>query len=84
MILNFDYVELTSLNGFDRWGEFKSDEKMVSKLEELRKNDEIHSNNHTVLMTGFVKQKSGTNKKVGTYRLSYLNGQWVVCLNMPH
>ena len=84
MIFSFDYVELSSLNGFDRWGEFKNDEKMVSKLEELRKNNEIHSNNHTVLMTGYTKQKSGAVKKIATYRLSFLNGQWVICLNMPN
>ena len=83
MVLNFDVVEISSLNGFDRWGEFKNENHMVAKLEELRNNGEIHSDNCSVMMTGLVRQKSGTYKKLASYRLSFLDGQWTVCLNMP-
>ena len=79
-ILNFDLVSISSLSGFQCWGEFSDLNSMITKLEDLRKTDEIHATNSSVLITGFIKTKSGIIKKAETYRLSYLDGKWVIIL----
>jgi len=80
MIFNFNSVTLSSLSGFENWGEFSDSKKMVSRLEELRKNNEIHSKDSSVLMTGYNRSKTGTLKKVATYQLAYLDNRWVMVL----
>ena len=37
MIFNLDFISISSLSGFEHWGEFNSMDKMIAKLEELRK-----------------------------------------------
>lgn len=37
MIFNFDFVGVSSIAGLKEWGEFKDADKMVQKLEELKK-----------------------------------------------
>lgn len=43
MIFNFDFVKISSIAGLKEWGEFKDADKMVQKLDELRKNEELHA-----------------------------------------
>ena len=83
MIFNFDFVKISSIAGLKEWGEFKDADKMVQKLEELRKNEELHATDHGVLMTGYMQPKLGEVKKSGIFRLAYLQDKWVICLNMP-
>ena len=80
MIFNFNFVTISSMSGFEQWGEFSDMKKMIAKLEELRKNNEIHAYNCSVLMTGFVRSKTGTTKKIATYNLMYLDNHWVMVL----
>ncbi len=71
MIFNFDFVRVSSIAGLKEWGEFKDADKMVQKLEELRKNEELHATDHGVLMTGYMQSKLGEVKKPGVFRLAY-------------
>lgn len=83
MIFNFDFVTISSPSGLHYWGEFNEVDKMISELERLRKNNEIHTLNSYVLMAGYVRKKSGETKRITVYKLAYLDGQWVLCFNMP-
>ena len=75
MILNFDSVEITSLTGMQRFGEFTDAKKMTKELDKLRKSNLLNAIDHSVLMIAFRNEK-----KVGAYRLSFLAEQWVITI----
>ena len=83
MIFNYDFVTISSLSGMNGWGEFDNPQKMVEKLEELRKKGELHAINHSVLMTGYTQSSCVDVKATGSYKLSFINNEWVIRLNIP-
>ena len=83
MIFNFDFVTISSPSGLHYWGEFSEVDKMISELERLRKNNEILTLNSSVLMTGYVRKKSGETKRITMRELANFDGQWVLCFNIP-
>ena len=80
MIFNFNSVQLSSLSGFENWGEFSDMKKMIARLEELRKNDEIHTKNNSVLMKGIVRFKTGALKQISIFQLAYIDSRWALVL----
>ena len=79
-IFNYDLARITSLSGMKDWGEFDNFDKMLEKLEQLRLNNELNAIDHTVLMVVYTNSKRDGLKKSGAYKLSYINGGWVVRL----
>ena len=84
MIFNYDFVVISSMSGIGfRSFEAETMDKMISKLEEMRKAGEIHSTNHAVLMTGYKQPKSGLPKKQEVYKLLFIDERWMMPLQMP-
>lgn len=81
MILNFDYVHVTSPSGMQDWGEFSDAKQLVKKLDELREKGQILSTDYTVFMFGYKYGSNRIPKKMGAVKLSYLGGRWAVPLS---
>lgn len=79
MIFNFDFAEISSISGmsFSKRTVNNMDE-LYENLENLRKNGELHSTGHTVLLTCCSLYKQGTVKKRETYEMVYVNGGWML------
>ena len=81
MILNFDYVHVTSPSGMQEWEEFSETKQMIKKLDELRLKGQILSTNHTVFLIGYKYERNKVPKKIGAVKMSYLDGYWAIPLN---
>ena len=81
MILNFDFVAVTSRSGMQNFGEFSKTSELISKLDELRQGGKILSSDSTVFMIGYKYGRNRVPQKAGAVKLSYLAGKWAIPLN---